>query len=261
MRVARLDTPAGPRWARLDDRDPIGAAAVALDRAPWEGGRPTGEALSPPHRWLAPVAPSKIVAVGSNYPKHAAEMGNVVPEAPRLFLKPPSALVGHGESIEIPPVTVRVDPEGELAAVIGAPLRRADPAACLAAVLGYTALNDVTCRDFQKQDGLFTRAKGFDTFCPVGPWIDTSIDPSDLAIETWVNGELRAAGRTRDMTFPLGALLSFISHVMTLLPGDVVSTGTPPGVAPIHAGDLVSVRIEGLPPLENPVIDREDRRP
>jgi len=244
-----------PLWGRLH-----GDEAVLLDAAPWEGGTPTGERVEHAGvHLLAPVTPSKIVAVGSNYPKHAAEMGKQVPSVPRIFLEAPSAVIAPGEAIEIPPETTRVDPEGELAVVIGRRLRRAAPDDVPAAIFGYTCLNDVTCRDFQKSDGLFTRAKGFDTFCPVGPWIETEIDASDLEIRTVVNGEVRGDGRTSEMFFGVPALLAFISRIMTLYPGDVVSTGTPPGVAPITAGDQVSVTIEGIGTLSNPVVDREDR--
>ena len=174
-------------------------------------------------------------------------------------MKPPSSIVGPGAAIQIPPGTTRVDPEGELAVVIGARMSRVSPADAMLGIRGYTILNDVTCRDFQKDDGLFARAKGFDTFCPIGPWIETDLDPANLGIRTTVNGEVRGDGRTSDMYFPIADLLSFISKVMTLEPGDVVATGTPPGVAPIVAGDYVSVWIEGIGMLENPVVDREDR--
>ncbi len=255
MRFARFLAEDGPRWARVD-----GEHLVALDGAPYEGGAPTGARVPLAQATLlAPVTPSKIVAVASNYPKHAAEMGKEVPPRPRLFLKPPSALVGPGAPITIPPETVRVDPEGELAVVIGRRLSRATAADAMAAVFGYTCLNDVTCRDFQKEDGLFARAKGFDTFCPVGPWIDTALDPRDVALHTAVNGEIRAQGRTSDMHFDVPTLLVYISAVMTLEPGDVIATGTPPGVAPIVAGDRVAVFIDGVGTLENPVADREDR--
>ena len=186
-------------------------------------------------------------------------MGKPVPQVPRLFLKPPSAVIGPDVAIEIPPGTERVDPEGELACVIGATLSRATEAECLDAVFGYTCLNDVTCRDFQRADGLFTRAKGFDTFCPIGPWIETELSPDDLSVATEVSGTPRAAGRTSDMVFSTGRLLAFISSVMTLNPGDVVTTGTPPGVAPIHHGDEVHVVIEGIGTLTNPVVNRSDR--
>jgi 2-keto-4-pentenoate hydratase/2-oxohepta-3-ene-1,7-dioic acid hydratase in catechol pathway len=207
---------------------------------------------------LAPVMPSKIVAVAANYPKHATEMGHAVPSEPRLFLKAPSAIVGPGDPIKIPPITERVDPEGELAIVIGQTLKRATPDSAMKAVFGYTCLNDVTCRDFQKKDGIFGRAKSFDSFCPVGPWVVTDIDPNHLQVTTSVNGQLRASGNTSEMHFSVTELLVFISSVMTLLPGDVVSTGTPPGVAPIHSGDMVEIEVEGIGVLRNPVLTRSD---
>jgi 2-keto-4-pentenoate hydratase/2-oxohepta-3-ene-1,7-dioic acid hydratase in catechol pathway len=253
LRVGRIALDGAAHWAILS-----GDSARLLTTAPWLGGEETG-AVTSCHRLLAPVTPSKIVAVGSNYPKHAAEMGKPIPLVPRLFLKPPSAIIGPNVAIEIPPGTERVDPEGELAVVIGASLSRATETECLAAVFGYTCLNDVTCRDFQRADGLFTRAKGFDTFCPIGPWIETELSADDLAVATEVSGTPRAAGRTSDMVFSTGRLLSFISSVMTLNPGDVVATGTPPGVAPIHHGDIVHVVIEGIGTLTNPVVNRSDR--
>jgi 2-keto-4-pentenoate hydratase/2-oxohepta-3-ene-1,7-dioic acid hydratase in catechol pathway len=209
---------------------------------------------------LPPVVPGKIVAIGSNYRKHAEEMGKPIPTVPKIFLKAPSALIGPGEAIELPPGTKRVDHEAELAVVVGRALKRARPEDCLSAVLGYTALNDVTARDFQQQDGVFARAKGFDTFCPMGPWIATGLDPADLGVRAWVNGSLRQDGRSSDMVFGVAELLSFVSHIMTLLPGDVLSTGTPAGVGPLSAGDTVVIEVEGVGRLENPVVDREDRR-
>lgn len=240
-------------WAILD-----ADATRLLSDAPWLGGEPIGVVVSSKDL-LAPVVPGKIVAVGSNYPKHAAEMGKPVPKVPRLFLKPPSAVIGPGATIEIPAHTERVDPEGELACVIGKSLSRATAAECLDAVFGYTCLNDVTCRDFQRADGLFTRAKGFDTFCPIGPWIETDLAAEDVSVATEVSGTPRASGRTSDMVFSTGHLLAFISSIMTLHPGDVVTTGTPPGVAPIHHGDTVHVVIEGIGTLTNPVANRSDR--
>jgi 2-keto-4-pentenoate hydratase/2-oxohepta-3-ene-1,7-dioic acid hydratase in catechol pathway len=257
VRLVRFEGAPGPLWGRWD-----GETIAVLTGSVAQGFQETGERVgTDTARLLAPVAPTKIVAVGSNYPAHAAEMGKKVPEVPRLFLKPPSAVIGPGAPILVPPMTERVDPEGELAAVIGTRLFRATEDEAMAGVLGYTCLNDVTCRDFQRQDGLFTRAKGFDTFCPVGPWVVTGIDPLDLEIRTVVNGEVRSRGRTSEMFFSQPTLLSFITQIMTLEPGDVVSTGTPPGVAPIHAGDRVAVDIEGIGVLENPVRNREDRAP
>lgn len=210
-------------------------------------------------RLLAPVVPSKVVGVGSNYRAHAAEMGKPVPAVPKIFLKPSTSIIGPGEPILVPPVTERVDHEAELGVVIGRTLKRGSPAEALRAVLGYTCVNDVTARDFQRADGVFTRAKGFDGFCPLGPVIAIGLDPGDLAVRARVNGQLRQDGRTSDMVFDVPALLAFISNIMTLLPGDVISTGTPAGVGPLVAGDVVEVEIEGVGALSNPVVDREDR--
>lgn len=255
MRLARAIFEGRPRWASVVDDQLVWLEGdFAAGFAEVGGHAPLASA-----RLCAPVAPSKIVALASNYPSHAAEMGKPVPAAPRLFFKPPSALIGPGEPIVIPPETVRVDPEGELAVVIGRRMQRVSASAALAHVFGYVAANDVTARDFQKADGLFARAKGFDSFCPIGPWIESDLDPRDLAIETWVNGERRAAGRTSEMVFGIAQTLAYVSSIMTLEPGDVLLTGTPPGVAPIVHGDHVQVRIEGLGALDNPVVDRDDR--
>lgn len=205
-------------------------------------------------RLVAPVTPSKIVCVGRNYREHAAELGNPMPTEPLLFLKPPSAVIGPGETIELPPVSERVEHEGELAVVIGRKARRIndheDP---LAYVLGYTCLNDVTARDIQRRDVQFTRGKSFDTFCPVGPHVVTGLDPRDLSVETRVNGETRQSGRTSAMAFPVDSLVRYISHVMTLEPGDVIATGTPAGVGPLRDGDTVEVEVEGVGALRNSV--------
>jgi 2-keto-4-pentenoate hydratase/2-oxohepta-3-ene-1,7-dioic acid hydratase in catechol pathway len=205
-------------------------------------------------RLLAPVEPSKIVCVGRNYRDHAAELGNPMPDEPLLFLKPPSSVIGHGESIELPPVSSRVEHEGELGVVIG---RRArllnDSENPLDYVLGYTCVNDVTARDLQRRDVQFTRAKSFDTFCPVGPYIVSGLDPLDLGVETRVNGETRQRGRTSAMAFPVSYLIRYISHIMTLEPGDLISTGTPSGVGPLADGDLVEVEVEHVGVLGNPV--------
>jgi 2-keto-4-pentenoate hydratase/2-oxohepta-3-ene-1,7-dioic acid hydratase in catechol pathway len=203
---------------------------------------------------LPPVAPSKIVCVGRNYREHAAELGNAMPAEPLLFLKAPSSIIGDGEAIELPPFSERVEHEGELAVVIGRRCRRlSDAEDPLAYVLGYTCLNDVTARDLQRRDVQFTRAKSFDTFCPVGPFVVTGPDPSDLKVETRVNGEVRQTGRTSRLAFPVPFLLRYISHAMTLEPGDVISTGTPAGVGPLREGDTVEVEVEGVGTLRNPV--------
>jgi 2-keto-4-pentenoate hydratase/2-oxohepta-3-ene-1,7-dioic acid hydratase in catechol pathway len=208
---------------------------------------------------LAPVTPSKIVCVGRNYREHAAELGNAVPSEPLLFLKPPSAIINNGESIELPEASQKVEHEGELGVVIGRECRRLgldeDP---LAYVLGFTCLNDVTARDLQRSDVQFTRAKSFDTFCPVGPFVVNGLDPSDLSVETRVNGEVRQSGRTSAMAFPVPFLIRYISQVMTLNPGDLIATGTPAGVGPLRAGDTVEVEVEGIGVLRNPVKNRRD---
>jgi 2-keto-4-pentenoate hydratase/2-oxohepta-3-ene-1,7-dioic acid hydratase in catechol pathway len=221
-----------------------------LDGAPWLGGRETGRVLPPGgYRLLPPSTPSKIVAVGRNYVDHAAELGNQVPREPLLFLKPPSALLAPGGAIRRPPraLVERVDYEGELALVIGAGQ----------AIWGYTIANDVTARDLQKKDGQWTRAKGFDTFCPLGPWIVRELPPG-ARVRTFVNdgpGPVQD-GAIADMVFGPAALLAAISAVMTLEPGDVVLTGTPAGVGPLAVGDRVRVEIEGIGALENTLIDQ-----
>jgi 2-keto-4-pentenoate hydratase/2-oxohepta-3-ene-1,7-dioic acid hydratase in catechol pathway len=207
----------------------------------------------------APIRPGKIVAVGKNYLDHVREMGGDAPsEEPILFMKPPSAVIAHGEAILLPPQSERVDYEGELVAVIGERLRNVDAAAALRGVQGYTCGNDVTARDLQAKDGQWTRAKGFDSFCPIGPWIETDLpalglDPADLEVACTVDGELRQSGRTSQLIFDVPTLISYISQVMTLLPGDVVLTGTPSGVGPIAPGQRVDVTIEGLGTLTNSV--------
>lgn len=250
-RFARLEGPDGPVWVRGD-----GATWVALSAAPWHGGTPTGATFSDRDaRLLAPVVPTKIVAFARTYPKHAAELGNTVPEKPLLFLKPPSAIVGPGHPIRLPDVG-RIDPEGEVGLVIGRRLVDARPEEARAAVFGVTALNDVSARELQKADGVWGRAKGYDTFCPVGPVVVAGLDPSDLEVGTRVNGTTRARGRTRDMVWTPWELVSWASRIMTLEPGDLVATGTPPGVDAIAPGDAVSVWVEGVGTLDNPVVAR-----
>jgi 2-keto-4-pentenoate hydratase/2-oxohepta-3-ene-1,7-dioic acid hydratase in catechol pathway len=222
--------------------------------APWQGGEET-DRLVPLRRTsrLPPVAPSKIVCVGRNYRAHVKELGHDVPAEPLLFMKPPSALLPHEGTIVLPRESERVEHEGELGVVIGRAIRNATADEALGAIYGLTVVNDVTARDLQKKDVQFTRAKGFDTFCPVGPWIETELDPSDLAVRVRVSGETRQDGRTSAMIWGVGALLAFISSVMTLLPGDLVSTGTPEGVGPLAAGDRVEVEVEGIGVLLNDV--------
>lgn len=236
-----------------------GAHFLRLDAAPWEGGRETGERDAIERCFLRPaVRPGKIVCVGLNYRAHIAESQTVLTDAaqrgePLLFLKPPSAVIAHRESIRYPAGVTRLDPEGELAIVIGRRARAVREEAALAHVAGYTCLNDVSARNYQKSDGQWTRAKGFDTFAPIGPWVAIGLDPSALAVETRVNGERRQLGNTRDLIYPVPYLIAYVSGIMTLEPGDVIATGTPAGVAPVVAGDRIEVEVEGIGVLENVV--------
>ena len=206
---------------------------------------------------LAPVAPSKIVCVGRNYREHAAELGNEVPAEPLIFFKPPSSLLSLGQTIRRPRLSQRVDHEGELGVVIGRTIHQPgngdDVRSC---ILGYTCINDVTARDLQNKDGQWTRAKGFDTFCPVGPIVTDEIDPwTGVGVETRVNGQIRQQGNTRDFIFSLDVILRYIAQAMTLVPGDLIATGTPKGVGPLVSGDVVEVSVDGVGTLRNPVID------
>lgn len=202
-------------------------------------------------RLLAPSMPSKILCVGRNYVEHARELGNEVPKVPLIFMKPPSAIIADGETILLPPQSQQVEHEAELVIVIGKRGRRITVEEAKEYILGYTIGNDVTARDLQKTDGQWTRAKGFDTFCPLGPWIDTDFDPSDAVITCRVNGQMRQMASTRDMVFGIGTLVAYISSFSTLEPGDLIFTGTPAGVGELRAGDEVEVEIEGLGVLKN----------
>jgi 2-keto-4-pentenoate hydratase/2-oxohepta-3-ene-1,7-dioic acid hydratase in catechol pathway len=203
---------------------------------------------------LAPVVPSKVVCVGRNYREHAAELGNKMPDEPLLFLKAPSALIASGDQIELPSASQQVEHEGELAVVIGRTARKIaadeDP---LSYVFGYSCVNDVTARDLQRKDVQFTRGKSFDTFCPVGPWIETELDPANVTVETRLNGEVKQKGNTADMAFPVSFLIRYISEIMTLYPGDLIATGTPAGVSRMKSGDTVEVEVSGIGVLQNRV--------
>ncbi len=203
---------------------------------------------------LAPSAPSKIVCVGKNYAEHAAELGSTLPKEPLIFLKPPSAVIAPGEAIVLTPHSERVDYEGELAIVIRKTCGHLNPSDDVRPyILGYTCLNDVTARDLQKKDVQFTRAKSFDTFCPFGPWIETELDLSAARVEAFVNKKQRQSAAVTEMVFGVDVIVRFISQVMTLAPGDVIATGTPSGVGPLAAGDMVEVSISGIGTLRNPV--------
>lgn len=228
--------------------------------APEIAGRPV---LLSEVELLAPVQPSKIVCVGRNYAAHAAEMGNEAPTEPLIFLKPPTVLAAFGDEVVYPAISQRVDYEGELAVVIGRECRNLDEADAAFAIFGYTVANDVTARDLQKQDGQWTRGKGFDTFGPIGPWIDTEFDPAGRTIRTLVNDEVRQESNMDLMIHSIARILAHVTRFMTLLPGDVILTGTPEGVGPVQPGDVMTVEIEGLGTLSNPVVTETEvkRRP
>jgi 2-keto-4-pentenoate hydratase/2-oxohepta-3-ene-1,7-dioic acid hydratase in catechol pathway len=207
-------------------------------------------------RLLAPILPSKVLAVGRNYAAHAAELGNDVPERPLIFLKPSTSVIGTGDLIRLPVDSQQVEHEAELALVIGKLAKDVPRERALDVVFGYTCANDVTARDQQRADVQFTRAKGYDSFCPIGPWIETNFDPSAVRVRCLVNGTVTQDGNTRDMIFDVATIVSFMSHVMTLVPGDVILTGTPAGVGPIVDQDTVTVAIDGIGELVNPVRTR-----
>ena len=209
----------------------------------------------PEIKFLPPSVPSKIVCVGRNYKDHASEMGNDVPPEPLIFLKPPSAIIAPEEPIVMPPTSKRVDYEGEIAVIIGrACFRLGANDAVAPHIAGYTCLNDVTARDLQKSDGQWTRGKGFDTFCPFGPVMEKELDVKSATVETFLNGVKKQSGRGTEMLFSVDVIIRWISQVMTLLPGDVIATGTPAGVGPVQAGDVVEVVVSGVATLRNPVI-------
>ena len=264
MRVARFVHPgspsaeAGVAWGIVEG--PAGAQVEALTVAAI-AGHPFGPISYTGDRWalpdvrlLSPFLPSKVVAFGKNYAAHAKEMGGEAPETPLIFIKPSTSVIGDGDAIRLPPSSSEVHYEGELAVVIGTPARNVTAEDALNHVFGYAAANDVTARDQQRSDVQFTRAKGYDSFCPLGPWVETVLEPGDLRLVTRVNGEIKQDGRTSQMIHDIANQIAFVSGVMTLLPGDVILTGTPEGVGPIVAGDTVSVEIEGIGTLTNPVV-------
>jgi 2-keto-4-pentenoate hydratase/2-oxohepta-3-ene-1,7-dioic acid hydratase in catechol pathway len=252
------------RFVPLDASAPSSSALYGLfegDAIQEISGAPWGQFTRTPRTWrradvrlLAPVEPGKIVCVGRNYAAHAAERGHEVPKEPLIFFKPSSSIVGPGDPIVLTRYSQHVEHEAELALVMGqrcAQLGDADDA--LSNVFGYTCLNDVSARDIQKSDGQFARAKGFDTFCPIGPHIETELNPADVLVEAHINGALRQTGTTAQMVYPCAFLVRWISRMMTLFPGDVIATGTPAGVAPLVAGDVVEVSVAGIGVLRNPV--------
>jgi len=253
MKIARFSHGETIAYGIVDEEE---HELVVLKSDPlFAGYDPTGERVPfTEAKLLAPVIPrSKVVAVGKNYHEHAAEMGGEAPAEPLLFLKPNTSVVGPGDAIVLPPESERVEFEGELAVVIGRIARRVSEADAASVIFGYTIANDVTARDLQRRDGQWTRAKGFDTFCPLGPVIDTELDLEHGTIDTTVNGERLQHGRLADMVHSIPAIVAYASAVFTLLPGDVILTGTPAGVGPIVAGDTVEVTVTGLGSLSNPV--------
>jgi 2-keto-4-pentenoate hydratase/2-oxohepta-3-ene-1,7-dioic acid hydratase in catechol pathway len=267
VRIARFVHPQSARadgstlasavaWGVVEEIDG-GPTVAAIEEHPFGPIRFSGDrwALADV-RLLSPILPSKVVCVGRNYADHAAEMGNDVPAQPLIFLKPSTAVIGDGDVIRLPEDSTQVEHEAELAVVIGRPAKDVASEDALGFVLGYMCSNDVTARDQQRSDGQWTRAKGYDSFCPIGPWIETEVDPSDLRITARVNGELRQDSRTSLLVHGIPALIAYMSRVMTLLPGDVLLTGTPAGVGPLTDGDAVTVEIEGIGVLTNPVRSR-----
>lgn len=238
------------RWGLIE-----GEWIQDLETSPYDGIK-TGKARYPLQDIVihSPVLPKKIIAVGLNYEGHIKEMGHDTPDEPLIFLKATSTVIGTGEEIVLPPESERVDYEGELGIVIGSRCRRVSRASAKEVILGYTILNDVTARDIQRKDVQFSRGKSFDTFCPIGPWIETDLDPTNVKITTVVNSELCQDDNTRSMIFDPFYLVEFINAVMTLEAGDIIATGTPSGVGPLKDGDNVSVAIEGIGVLTNPVV-------
>lgn len=256
MRVARFAVDGGdPRFGIVDDEELVVLRADPM----FAGYESTGERVPlGDARLLAPVIPrSKVVAVGMNYAAHAATMGYDERTEPLIFLKPNTAVVGPGDPIRIPPVEGRITHEGELAVVIGRIGKQVRAADWRSIVFGYTIANDVSARDEMFKDGQWARAKGFDSFCPLGPWIETDLDPEGLEIRTYVSGEPRRSGNTAEMVHRIPELIEYITDVWTLLPGDVIITGTPDGLGGFHAGDTVDIDIEGIGRLSNPAVDRD----
>ncbi|WP_436760118.1 fumarylacetoacetate hydrolase family protein [Streptosporangium sp. V21-05] len=258
MRIARFSTGDGVGFGVVEG-GPGEEFISGISGHPFGPIQFTGERYSLSQvRLVAPMLPSKVVAIGKNYADHAHEMGGEIPDEPLVFLKPSTSVIGSGEAIAYPTtLSQRVDYEGELAVVIGRLCREVPRERAHEVIFGYTCANDVTARDLQKKDVQFTRAKGFDTFCPLGPWIQTELDPGDVGIVTSVNGEIKQNSRTSKLMYDIPALIAHVSAVMTLIPGDVILTGTPEGVGPLNVGDEVSVFIEGIGTLSNRVVSRD----
>jgi len=252
MRIARYEFEGRARYGLAD---PESGKIREIAGEPFGSVETTGDVRGLEEvRLLAPVVPGKIVAVGLNYKDHAREVGMEIPEEPLLFLKAPSALIGPGAEIVYPPQSRRVDYEAELAVVIGRVAKNVKEKDAPAHILGYTCINDVTARDLQMKDVQFARSKGFDTFAPLGPWIVTDFDPTEAPVRCLVNGDVRQDGNTREMGASVYRLVEYISSVMTLFPGDVIATGTPPGIGSLRVGDVVTVEVGGIGALTNRVV-------
>lgn len=261
MRIVRYELRGKARYGVMEGNRIRGIRGNPFARERRRDFRWDGTVYDPAEgRLLAPCAPSKIVCLGLNYRSHAEETGLAIPSVPLLFLKPSTAVIGPEETIRLPPAARRVDYEGELGVVIGRRAKDVPEEKAAEYILGYTCFNDVSDRYAQKHDGQWTRAKGYDTFAPIGPWIETEVKPDDLKIETLLNGEIRQSARTSDLIFRVSEIVAFVSGVMTLLPGDVIATGTPSGIGPMDDGDIVEIRIEGIGTLRNPVRRDADRK-
>jgi 2-keto-4-pentenoate hydratase/2-oxohepta-3-ene-1,7-dioic acid hydratase in catechol pathway len=254
VRFARISHSEGASFVAIGG-EPDSLIAAELSTSVFEDPKFTGRTWPlAAVQLLAPIRPSKVVCIGRNYAEHARELGNEVPADPIIFIKPSTSVIGPDATIELPADSTRVDFEGELAVVIGGlPVRDVKAEDAGSVILGYTIANDVTARDQQKSDGQWTRAKGHDTFCPLGPWIETNLDPSNLDLRTELDGEVKQEGNTGDLLHGVGAVIEWISRGMTLLPGDVILTGTPAGVGPMTDGQTVSVSVEGIGTLTNKV--------
>lgn len=265
MRLGRVASTSGVAFVKIDEGEvtlPSGQPNPEI-RAHEIKDHPFGEPTFTGRSWpladvrlLAPILASKVICIGKNYADHAEEMGGEVPADPVIFMKPSTSIIGPEAAIVLPPTSTEVHFEGELAVVIGRPAKSVPAARALDVVLGYTCANDVTARDHQSHDGQWTRGKSHDTFCPLGPWIETNLDPSDLGLKTTLEGEVKQDSRTSLLMHDIPEIIAWVSEVMTLLPGDVILTGTPAGVGPVRAGEMVEVSVEGIGTLRNPVANR-----
>jgi 2-keto-4-pentenoate hydratase/2-oxohepta-3-ene-1,7-dioic acid hydratase in catechol pathway len=251
VKIVRYETSGRPSWGVLSD-----GVVFAAEGTPFVDLRSTGRSVGTLDEVTlrTPVTPRTVLCVGRNYRSHAEEFGNKVPDEPLLFLKPPAAVIGPGDEVVYPRISDRLDPEAELVLVIGKQARSVAAADAWDVIGGYTCGNDITARDIQKSDGQWTRGKGFDTFCPIGPWVETEYDPTDVGVSCTVDGERRQDGRTKDLIFPIPFLIEYITRFTTLEPGDVILSGTPDGVQPVRPGNTITVEVEGLGALSNPVV-------